>query len=416
LKVGLALIGAIAVLAGCAPDAPAPPPQFERPERTFAPAFSGAAVLPAPDLRDDGPGSLVAVAPVNGMTALENGDITAAKVIFRSTVGLDGAPSQASGVIAVPPGQAPKGGWPIMVFGHPATGVLDKCAPTRAPDLWSFASMVAMIVARGFVVAMPDYPGLGVSGPKPSLVDAASLGNNIIDAARAAHRLVPTSSSTWVAMGVGEGGTAVWSAAERAGIYGGGTQMAGAVAISPYADLTPLVDVADKGAYSNSQQYRFMMWTLQSLANTDPSFNLDLYRSGAARDHWDALVDCAPQNAAETQQVLSHLQPGDLRPRDPGASADLRRRLADAALPAKYPTPGAAPVLVIFGTADSMLPAEGTQRAVAAACARGDVLEVIKRMGDTDRDTTEVATGTAFAWLQARLDGQRLGNVCVGAS
>jgi pimeloyl-ACP methyl ester carboxylesterase len=350
------------------------------------------------------------------MTALDSGDITAAKVIFRSTAGMDSAPTQASGVIAVPPGQAPKGGWPIVVFGHPATGVLDKCAPTRAPDLWSFASMVSMIVSRGFVVAMPDYPGVGVGGIRPSMVDPATLGNNIIDAARAARRLAPTASTKWVAMGIGEGGLAVWSAAERAGIYGGGMNMAGAVAISPYADLTPLVDVADKGAYSNPQQYRFMMWVLQSLANMDPNFDLDLYRSGSARDHWDALVDCAPQNPQEAQQVLNRLQPSDLRPRDPGASADLRRRLADAALPAKYPTPGAAPVLVIFGTADNMIPAEGTQRAVAAACAKGDVLEVMKRLGDTDRDTTEVATGTAFAWLQARLDGQRLGNVCVGAS
>jgi alpha-beta hydrolase superfamily lysophospholipase len=416
LKAGLALAGVLAVLVGCAPDSPAPPPQFDRPERTFAPAFPGAATLPPPDLRNDGPGSLVAVAPVTGVAALADGDITAVKVIYRSTAGADGAPINVSGVVAVPPGQPPKGGWPIMVFGHPATGVLSKCAPTRAPDLWSFASMVAMVVARGYVVAMPDYPGIGIESVKPSLVDAMTLGNNAIDAARVARRVTPSAGTKWAAMGLGVGGTAAWSAAERAGIYGAGLDMVGAVAISPYADLTPLVDLAEKGTWSDPQQYRFMIWVLQSVANMDPAFNLDLYRSGTARDHWDTLVDCAPQNPQEAQQQLKRLQPGDLRPRDAGAAADLRRRLTDLALPAKYPTPGAAPVLVIFGTGETMVPPWGTQRAVAAACAKGDVLEVTKRLGDRDKDTAEVSTGAAFTWLQARFDGQRLGNVCVGAS
>jgi hypothetical protein len=403
----------MAVLVGCAPQVPPPPAAYDRPHRELTPVFPGAPTLPAPDLTDDGPGSLVEVTPVEDMSEFADADATAVKIKYRSTSGVDGAPSEVSGVVVVPPGVPPKGGWPIVSFGHSVLGVNNKCAPTLAEGLGGYASSMGLFLARGWIVALSDYDGLGVEGYTHSVVDGATLGNNVIDAARAARRVLPSSSTSWAAFGIGEGGLAAWAAAERAGIYDAGMNLVGSVAIAPYADLSDLVDAPAGGTFSGPEKYRLQVQVLQSFANMDPLFDLDAYRSSFARAQWDLLTDCVDPEKA--QRVLSQLGPDDLRPRDAAAAADLRRRLSDVALPAKYPTPGSAPVLVTFASDDPHVPSAGVRRALAAACAKGESVEVMTQIGE-NQGSNDLAIQAGLAWLQARFQDQRLANVCVGAT
>lgn len=405
-----------AILAGCAGQPSAPPAARDLPPRAnLSPNFPGAPQLPPADLSDTGAGSLVEAKPVTGMLAFDDANATAVKVTYRSTSG-DGAPSQATGVVVVPAGEPPKDGWPIIAFGHAMTGMQPKCGPTLAEDYYGYASSLVNMLGRGFVVAFPDYQGLGIDGQPPhSIVDAASLGNTMIDVARAAHRVVPSTSTRWAAYGLGEGGLAAWAAAERASTYGGGMTLVGAVALSPFADMSPLVDRAERGQLTGLVDVRTYIWTLQSLANTDPGFDLDLYRSGVARDQWDVLADCGPPDPDEARRLYTDMNPNDLKPRDAAAADDLRRRLSAAAVPARYPTPGAAPVLVTFGTLDANSPATGIQHAVDAACAKGEKIEVLKRAGGTEASDDQVVE-SALGWLYARFSGERLGNVCVGTT
>lgn len=414
-RVLTAVVASAAVLAGCASQSPVPPPAaHEAPPRAdLSPAFPGAAELPPPDLADTGPGSLVESKPITGVQAFDDENATAVKITYRSTGG-DGAPSEVSGLVVVPPGQPPKDGWPIVSFGHAMTGTQAKCAPTLADDYYGYSSAIGTLLGRGFVVSFPDYQGLGLDGQSAhSVVDAATLGNNMIDAARAAHRVLPSTSTQWAAYGLGEGGLAAWAAAERAGTYGGGMNMVGAVALSPYADLSPLVDAAAAGTLNGPMDLRTYIFMLQSLSNMDPGFDLDLYRSGVARDRWDLLSDCAPLDPDEAKRLLNNLNPNDLKPRDPAAADDLRQRLSAAGVPARYPTPGSAPVLVTYGTLDSMSPAAGIKRAIGAACAKGEQIEVLTRAGGTQASDDQVVE-SALGWLYARFAGERLGNVCVG--
>lgn len=402
---------AATLLSGCGQSAAPEPPGYERPTRELTPQFSGAPTLPPPDLTDDGPGSLVRVEPVVGDESFDSADATAVKVVFRSTSGT-GTPTVVSGVIAVPPGTPPPGGWPVVSFGHEMTGVMNKCAPSRAPDFWGYATQMVTFLSRGFAVALPDFQGLGLEGPAHSVIDAASLGNNMIDAARAVRRVSPDVSSRWAAFGVGEGGLAAWAAAERAGGYGAGLEMVGAVAVAPYADLSPLADAAAAGTLTQGEQARLYMMVLQSLAAT-PGFELDAYRRGLARDRWNEILDCAPANPTEAVRALERVSADDLRPRDPAATDDLRRRLAEAALPSPIPTPGSAPVLVIWGTGDTVVPGIGIDNAVLAACEQGDAIEVMRRIGDTKPVNDQVING-ALSWLLGRFDGQQLADSCRG--
>lgn len=47
----------------------------------------------------------------------------ASTMIYRSTSGIDGAPTVVSGALFVPPGDAPDGGWPVISYAHYTTGV-----------------------------------------------------------------------------------------------------------------------------------------------------------------------------------------------------------------------------------------------------------------------------------------------------
>jgi predicted small lipoprotein YifL len=415
----LALTAVLVTVAACGQSEPVPRPDDARPTRALTPIFSGAETLPAPDLTDDGPGSLVEMKLVKGDRNFDEAGATAARIVYRSTSGVDGRPTQVSALIAVPAGPPPKGGWPIISFGHEATGVLTKCAPTLAAEFWGYSSGMAVYLRRGFAIVMSDYYGLGVdpgpNEPQHSILDAPTLGNNIIDAARAIHRVAPSTSTNWGALGAGEGGLAAWAAAERAGAYGAGMNMVGAVAVNPIADLAPLADPDRTAALATAAQYQLQIRMLQSLQTMQPDFDLNAHRSAKLKDQWDLLVDCAPRDVAAAQLALNQLTPNDFAAKDAAAVADLKNRLSAVALPSSYAGPNDPPVLVAFGTADSVDPAAGVLHATGAACARGQQIVMIRRVGDTGQINDQTMQN-ALAWLQARFDGQQVTDACVGAT
>jgi alpha-beta hydrolase superfamily lysophospholipase len=412
-RVLLTLIAVVTVLAGCATNAPARPSDYKRPPRELAPGFAGAAGLPPPNMTDDGPGSLVDVQPLDGGDVLADADATVVRMTYRSTNSANGEITPVSGVIAVPPGQPPRDGWRIVSFGHQITSLPNFCAPSLVEDLAGFAGFVATLVNRGYVVVMSDYQGLGVEGPVHSPLDSATLGNNLIDAVRAARRVVPATSNRWAAYGTGQGGMAAWAADERANAYGAGLELAGAVALSPFADLSELADAASAGTLTRDQ-YPLLIPLLQSLADADPAFVLDDYRFGLAKDKWDVLLNCRAGDAAERAQTFDQMRPDDLRPRSEAATERLRQALKQAAMPANIGMPPA-PILVIYATADPLVPAAGTERAVDVACTKGEPIEIMRRIGDSTT-YNEVVLQYSLSWMQSRFDGVPASNICVGAA
>jgi pimeloyl-ACP methyl ester carboxylesterase len=412
LRLFVAVVGAMSMLAGCAPSPPAPPPDYNRPPRSLVPPFAGAAELPPPDMTDDGPGSLVDVKPLKDSLNFQAASATTVQVVYRSTSGA-GQPTEVSGVVVVPAGKPPKGGWPIISFGHNLTGLDMTCAPSSVKEAGGYASTIVTLLQRGYAVTMSDYQGLGVKGYDHSALDWNTLGNNMIDAVRAARRVSPDISANWAADGSGQGGLAAWAAAERARDYGAGLNMVGAVALSPFADLSPLVDVANKGALSQNQE-RLLMVLLQNIARDTPDFDLDAYRSGVAKDNWDVLVNCAPSDPVAAQKIAAQVKPDDLRPRDDAAANALRDALSAMALPGTA-GPAVAPILVVYATHDTVVPQAGVARALKNACAKGDPVVVMKQIGDTSATNYQLIQ-TSLSWLTSRFAGERPANVCVGAS
>lgn len=377
--------------------------------KAFAPPFDGVEQAAAPDLTDDGPGSLVSVTPMSGAQELEEIDAKYMRVVYRSTSGIDGTPTEVSGVVAIPPGKAPEGGWPVISFGHGTTGVQNKCAPSNFDTLPGNSAMMSAMIMNGFAVASTDYQGLGVEGYYHPFLDSETFGNNMIDAVRSARRVGDDLSDKWVAFGHSLGGMAAWAAADRAEAYGRGLQLAGTLSMAPAADMRGLADKAQEGTLTADQRVA-MVFALQTLSWSNPDLDLDRYRSGYTAEHWGEILDCLPADLDDIERVRSGMQNSDLKPRTPEDTDRLRDLLGRMALP-KNKTMG--PMRVVYGTEDTLVDEAWTEDALARLCDLGADVEIDKRIGQGHGD---LDSAFGLPWMRDVINGQKVVSSCPGAS
>lgn len=357
------------------------------------------------DLSGTGPGSLVSATTMPGLAASSDGvHLQAARVLYRSTSGDGGAPTVVSGAVFVPLGSAPEGGWPVVAFGHGTTGIDEPCAPSTSDTLMGMSGVVAGLAAKGFAVAMPDYEGLGAPGVHP-YTDGRTAGLNMIDVVRALRHTFEDVSTRWAAVGHSQGGGAAWAADEWARDYAPELDLVGAVALAPAADVSKLVEKAQAGTLTGDQRLAYVV-VIESLARRYSELNRDDYRHGSATRYWDALIACAGPLADRRPAAAQQLTPADLVPSSPVAATRLRDRLRTWALPQRRL---AAPMYVVYGSADTVIDPQWTTDAIARGCALGDEItwELQPGKGHADIDFT-----AALAWIVDRFAGKPVTNEC----
>ncbi|MCX6470802.1 MAG: alpha/beta hydrolase [Corynebacteriales bacterium] len=335
-----------------------------------------------------GPGGVVALQdpPTPVDPDLTSVGVSIRRIVYRSTSGLDSSPTEVSGIVVVPNGPPPDGGWPVVAYGRPNSGIQPQCAPSLFGSMLGNAEVMANIAVSGYVVVMSDYQGIGQTGPVVPFLDATTYGNNLIDAVRAAHALNPTVISTkWISYGGALGGLASWAAGDRSVAYGQGLDLLGSASIAPWANMTGLVDRAVSGTL-NPAQYSVYIYTLQSIADSNPSMNLDDYRSPYARSIWPTLLQCLPTARTSVEDIgraITSLGPDDLKPNSIAAAAFLKSRIAARALPVGA---NKQPALIIYGTDDQVADVGPTEAAITQACQDGQRLFVVRRAGETQED------------------------------
>ncbi|BDX33876.1 putative lipase [Mycobacterium antarcticum] len=389
---GRVLVGVFVVLAmmssGCADRATGP---------VGSPPEAGTA-LPA-DLSGSGPGTVLSA---NSMPTLDRrvSGVTsvAAKIVYTSTSGVTNEPTEVTGTVFAPKGKPPEGGWPIIAYGHPTTGVLADCAPSSSPTLLNSSSVVRDFVDAGYVVAMSDYQGLGDDKTYHPYLDATTVGFNLIDSVRAARKVVADTSNEWAAFGVSQGGQAAWAANELGGEYGSGLKLVGSASVSPALDITGFADDAANRRLSKDQEPIYQA-LLAALKHEDPDLNLDDYRRGIVAEQWDALLQCDFEKADERAQIVDQITPDDLVPASDAATNALRERLRKSSLPRR---PLVAPALVIYGGQDVLLPPAWTDAALQRACEIGDIIRIYLQ---PDRGHSDVDVAPVMGWIADRFKG-----------
>src|ERR1700679_1244354 len=80
---------------------------------------------------------------------------TAYRVLYRST-GLNGEPIAVSGTVIVPAGPKPPGGWPVVAWAHPTSGIVPICAPSLAVFKFEQIQGLRDMLRHGYVVTATD--------------------------------------------------------------------------------------------------------------------------------------------------------------------------------------------------------------------------------------------------------------------
>ncbi len=189
------------------PETPAEALAHEKADRMPATSFYD---TPAP-LPPGSAGQRIRSVVVTGY-ALPSG-VRAIRILYHSrSAGGNDVP--ASGLVLLPPGSPPEGGWPVIAWAHGTTGVARVCAPSMMKDLGHGTDWLLPIVRAGFAVVAADYAGLGTDVPHEyTSLDAQA--SDVINGVKAAQEAVPQLSQRWVVDGHSQGGGAAWFVAQQ---------------------------------------------------------------------------------------------------------------------------------------------------------------------------------------------------------
>lgn len=320
----------------------------------------------------------------------------AVRILYLSKA-LNGDPVAASGVVLIPAGTAPRGGWPVIAWAHGTSGVARQCAPSLMKDMEYGEEGLMPMVAAGFAVVATDYAGLGTPGPH-QYDNKIPQANDVVYSVPAARAAVAELGARWVAIGHSQGGVAIWGVAELeaqrsdAG-YAGAISVAGDMDYESYfvhdaGDLDaitalywPLTAFGIKASYPGFEVAR--MLAAPALARY-----ADVTTKGCWYYAYAAMSEVGPQPS-----VL----PGMLQ------LPELRRYLRDS-----YSTdkPIRGPLMVLAGDDDLSVSIANIRASVKQACDRGLPIEFVHHPGLDHDPLMEKTTPEQLAWVRARLAGQ----------
>jgi alpha-beta hydrolase superfamily lysophospholipase len=379
---GVTLLAAAALLVAAAPGAVA-----------AVPAASGAS---APHrLRDGRPGDLISATPI-----ISPAGSRAWKVLYHSR-SLDGRDIEVSGVIVAPTTKPPPGGRPVVTWAHGTHGLADMCAPSQAIDSTYRITGIHQFLKAGYVVAATDYEGLGTPGEHPYLV-GESEGRGVLDIVRAAEQLAGTgASATTLVYGHSQGGQAALFAGQIAPTYAPDLHVLGVTAVAPVSDLSVLLPTASSlaplvgyvvmaavGLHTTYPIDLSAILTPQTIANVGV---VDRLCS-------DDLVDYYAQ-FPPSQVILQN--PVTV----PGVAAVLAQdRAGNVATPA--------PLFVIQGDKDALVPKSETDAFVQRACALGDRVDYRVYPGEDHVGARDVSLNDVAAWMADRVAGLPAPSTC----
>jgi pimeloyl-ACP methyl ester carboxylesterase len=366
----------------------------------------GAPATLKPDVAASSPGSLVEATVVTDIDeSISALGATAVRALYRSTSGRDGSPTVVSGMIFVPAGTPPPGGWPVLAHAHATAGINYECGPSLSRTMFGTAPVMAASLKMGYAVAAADYEGLGAKGTHLYL-DAKTEAWNVIDSVRALRHFRPGAiSDRWLVFGGSQGGAAAWATAEQAVTYAPELQLLGAAALVPPTDFSEYAQMAAEGSFNEFQKAAYI-WMLMTQSRVHPQLDLDLYRRGSAATNWQSLSYCFGPHEQERAEALQKVTAEELKPATPAATQRMAELFKAMALPQQA---AKAPMLVIYSGKDEFIKPEWTRAAIKRACALGTKIQEVFL---ADKGHAGPSWEMSTQWLGQRLAGEPFQDTC----
>lgn len=353
---------------------------------------------------DQAPGSLLRIEVIDDY--VDGG--TAYRVLYTSR-DLLGAPVAKSGVVVLPEGgPVPDGGRPVLAHTHGTIGIDRSCAPSlldakHAEQVWGLESFLA----DGWIVAAPDYLGLGGEGDHPYLIGRVAA-HGTLDIVRAAIELAAGDGSPRFAVaGHSQGGHAALFTGQRAARDAPELELIAVAALAPASDLAAFIETNDGTVLGNLLgAYAVSAW--------DRAFD-DIDAASIVHPAVLPILDrVATTCLAPGPELMALLLQAELLKlgfllspiwdTEPWAS-----RIADN-------TPGGqrfrAPLLLVQGTRDSLIRADIQRGFNDRLCANGQVVEYREIDGAGHLDVSHQAGDTVVSWLTERHAGVPAPGTC----
>lgn len=328
----------------------------------------------------------------------------AVRILYLSRA-LNGDAVAASGVVLIPAGPVPPGGWPVIAWAHGTSGVARQCAPSLMKDVEYGDEGLMPMVAAGFAVIATDYAGLGTPGPH-QYDDKIPQANDVVYSVPAAHAAVAELGPGWVAIGHSQGGVAAWGVAELEAQrndpgYAGTISVAGDMDYESYfthdaLDLDaitalywPLTAFGIKASYPSLDVARML---------TPPA--LARYGDVTTKGCWYYAYAAMSEVGAQASVRPDTLQ-----------LPEVRRYVRDSHSTDK---PIRGPLMVLAGDDDLSVHFANIQASVKEACSRKLPIEFVHHPGLDHDPLMEKTTPEQLAWVRERLAGKPWSGNCPG--
>ncbi len=353
------------------------------------------------------PGELLRQEKLGERQSLKNAAVNL-RLLYTSTNGLtDEGTVPVSGVLYLPRGEAPEGGWPLMAWTHGTVGVADICAPSWNGRQQQDEDYLNRFLESGYAVVASDYQGLGTAGTHPYLATRPAAYSNldIIKAIQSAS--LPVSNQV-VLFGQSQGAAAAIATAAFAPDYAPGIDLAGVVATgAPY--FTPrAIEALERTQQPDKVDpmlgYTFLAMTL--VQQVDPQFVMRDHISDAA---WPVArrVEDACYKDIKTMVTEAGLTRRLSFAQNPAAA--LRQGFAQMA----YPTMKiAAPVFMGTGGKDRDTPPRMQALLVRDLCAAGTKVQWARYPELDHRQVVPGSIKDSFPFVEAAFAGETVSGNC----
>jgi len=364
------------------------------------------------------PGAVIRTEPLEDVPD----GINAWRILYHSTTRA-GQDIAVSGMVAVPSGTPPAGGFPVLTLAHGTVGMARPCAPSLRPFMSRsalpsfltpgrsspsfFEQMLQPFTDAGYAVVATDYLGLGTPGINPYLVgeDAA---RNVLDAARALRSLpsLSLSGDTFI-WGHSEGGQSALFAGQIAPRYASEMRILGVVAGSPAAQLESLAaeleGIRGRSPLTGLAVMIVRGWSA-AYPNADPATVLTR-RGLRAMPLVERECIGGVLLAFAFQPITNFLNPQALRTQ-PWAELIVANTAGAVRT--------APPIRIFQGGADPLIKPAFTETLAAQLCAVGDTVALQVYPGDGHLSVITPSMPDTLTWMADRLAGRPAPSTCSG--
>lgn len=325
------------------------------------------------------------------------------RFVYGSTDGVDGSKVlKTSGVVLLPPGDSPAGGWPVVAWAHGTTGIADRCAPSVNPRSSRDAKYLSNWLKQGFAIVATDYQGLGTPGAHPYL-HARSEAYSVLDAIRAARIGIPDLANKVLLVGQSQGAGAAFATAGYAPTYAPDVNIIGTIATG-LPNITASKSNASGDKVDRTITYVILLAASASQLNPslDPSSGLKVAAmpvyTAASQLCINELFEKAEQNKLTRNKTLK---------------PDYRKVYGKLLAAIGYPTRTLkSPLFVGTGERDIDVPPKSQLALVREACDAGTKVEAHLYAGLDHSGTVNPSFKDSITFARKILAGQSIDVQC----